>query len=358
MSSGGVQASQIADLMTFTLDRYKKHKFTDLMSGYQKTIAFKRIYRQKKTVDETGGGAQVTFNLVTDTNGSFRFVGLGFTANLSTNGNALQGSVPWRGWTYNFWADGAEESMNSGPERIMNILKTRFFQAVGDMIKGTETALWRVPSSESNNVLGIPYYVVKSATAATYANNDGFNGTVPSGHTTVANISPTTYPRWRNYSDAYTAITKDDFVRKLRRAAEKTDFMPLVDDEPVYDTGMDYGWYTNYSVYGSLVEVAESQNDDLGPDIAPMEGGRIMFRRAKLDWLPALEDDTTGPMYGIDWGTMYAARLNGWWEKQIKVPLNPQQPTVASTHFVTRTNLVCTDRRKNCVLSTGTTMPS
>lgn len=358
MASGGIQAAQIADLMTFTLEQYKKDKFTDLMSPYQKTRAFKRIYRQKKVKNEDGDGTSITFNLLTDTNGSFRFVGLGFTANLSTNGNVLQGNIPWRGWTYNWWVDGAEPSMNKGPAQIVDIMKTRLFQAVGDMIKGVEVALWRAPSTTSDNVLGIPYYIVKSATAATYANNDGFNGLVPSGHTTVANINPTTYPRWRNYSDAYTAVTKDDLVRKLRRAAEKTDFMPLVDDEPIYDTGMDYGWYTNYSVYGSLVEVAESQNDDLGPDVAPMDGGKIMFRRAKLDWLPALEDDTTGPIYGIDWGTMYAARLNGWWEKVIKVPLNPQQPTVAATHFVTRTNLICTDRRKNCVLSTGTTMPS
>ncbi len=329
------------------------------MSPYQKTVAFKRIFTKKKAKDDDGSGTSITFNLLTDTNGSFRFVGLGFTATLAPPGTVLQGSIPWRGWTYNWWVDGAEPKMNSGAEQIVDIMKSRYFMAVGDMIKGTERALWRVPATtDDTSVLGIPYYVVKSATAASYTNADGFNGLVPSGYTTVAGINPTTYPRWANYSDAYTVVSKDDMIRKLRRAAEKTDFMPLVDGEPIYDTGMDYGWYTNYPTYGSMVEVAESQNDDLGPDIASMDGGKIQFRRSKLDWLPALEDDTTGAIYGIDWSQMYFARLDGFWEKEIKVPLNPQQPTVAATHFVTRTNLICTDRRKQCVLSTGTTMPT
>lgn len=352
-----IQAANIADLQTFTLSRYRKNRFTDLMSGYQKTIAFKRIYRKKKVADDDEGGTSVTFNLVTDTNGSFRFVGLGFTAVLGPPGSVLQGTVPWRGWTYNWWADGAEPMMNRGPARIMDIMKTRYFQAVGDMIKGVERALWRVPAvTDDTTIFGLPYYIVKSATAASFANADGFNGLVPSGYTTVASISPTTYPRWANYSDAYTVVSKDDLVRKMRRMCEKTDFMPLVDDEPIYDTGMDEGLYTNYPVYGAFVEVAESQNDDLGPDIASMER-KVMFNRAKLDWLPALEDDTTNPIYRVQWSNMFAARMGGFWEKEIPVPLNPQQPTVASTHIVTRTQLVCDDRRRQGVISTGTTMP-
>lgn len=247
--------------------------------------------------------------------------------------------------------------MNSGTAQLLSLMKTRYFQGVGDMIKGVEKALWRVPASTDNvGFYGIPYYVVKSATAANFTNADGFNGTVPSGYTTVAGINPTTYPRWTNYADAYTVISKDDFVRKARRAAEFTDFMPLVDDEPVYDTGNDYGWYMNYNTYSALVEVAESQNDDLGPDVASMDR-KVQFLRAKLDWLPILSDDTTNPMYGIDWSSMRFARLKGWWEKEIAVPLNPQQPTVESTHFFTRGNMVCTNRRTNCVLSNGTTMP-
>lgn len=352
------QATNIADLMAFTLTQYRRKKWTDNMSQYQRTIAFKQIFTKKKAMGDDGGGTSVTFNILTDTNGSFRFVGLYFTSVLAPPGPVVQGSIPWRGWTYNWSVDGAEPKMNSGAEQIVDILKTRYFQAVGDMVKGTEQALWRVPAStDDESVYGVPYYIVKSATAATTANADGFNGLVPSGYTTVAGINPTTYPRWANYADAYTIVSKDDLVRKLRRAAEFTDWMPLIDGEPIDTLGDGIGFYTNYPVYGSMVEIAESQNENLGPDIASMEQ-KVMFRRTKMDWVQELNRDTTGPVYGVDWSTMGFVRLNGWWEKEIKVPLNPVQPTVASTHFVTRTNLLCIDRRKNFVLSTGTTMPT
>lgn len=352
------QAANIADLMMFTLSQYKRYKFTDNMSGYQSTIAFKRIYRQKKAKTEDGDGTSITFNILNNTNGSFRFVPMAFTAVLNPPVGGAQGTIPWRRWTYNWWIDGAEPKMNGGPAQILDIMKTRYFEAVGDMIVGVEKALWRVPAvTDDLTILGIPYYLVKSATAATFANNDGFNGLVPSGYTTVAGIVPVAGPKgYSNYTDAYTVVAKDDLVRKMRRMCEKTDFKPLVDDEPVYDTGMDEGLYTNYPVYGAFVEVAESQNDDLGPDIASMEQ-RVMFNRSKLDWLPALEDDTTNPVYRVDWSQMYAARLNGWWEKMIKIEVNPQQPTVTSTHWVTNTNLMCTDRRRQGVISNGTGLP-
>lgn len=360
MATGmGVAPSAVADLMTATLTKYKKKKWTSLRTNLQKTTAFKEIFRKHKGVDDDDGGTSITFNLAMSTNGSFRFVGLGFTATLAPPGTIIQGTVPWAGWTYNWSFDGAEPAMNRGDAMIMSIMKNRYYEAVGDMIQGVERALWRVPAAGDNlSVLGIPYYVVKTGTAATQANANGFNGLVPSGYTTVAGINPTTYPQWANYADAYTAVSKDDLVRKMRRAAEMTDFMPLVDGEPEYEAGKGYGWYMNYPVYGAFVEVAESQNDDLGPDVASMDGGKVLFRRGRLDWLPALADDTTNPIYGIDWSQMYYARMPGWWEKDIEIQKNPQQPTMNSQHTVTRTNLVCTNRRTQCVLSTGTGLPT
>lgn len=352
-----VQAANIADLMTLTLPQFKRYKFTDISSDYRRTIAFKRVYRQKKTKWDEGDGVSIQFQLMTDTNGSFRFVGLGFTSVLPIPSTFISGSVPMRGWTYNWSVDGAEISMNMGDAKIFDIMKARYFQGVGDMIKGVEPSLWRVPSSTSDNVLGLPYYIVKSNTAATTANADGFNGLVPSGYTTVAGINPTTYPRWANYATQYTLVSKDDLIRKMRRAARKTDFQPLVEDMPTYNWGEDYGWYMNDDTYGAFIEVAESQNENLGPDVASMEG-KTLFRRAPLDWVDELAKDTTNPIYGVSWAEIFASRLKNWWEKEISIDKNPQQPTMTSTHRVTRTNLVCTNRRTQCVLSTDVTMPA
>lgn len=360
MAAGqGTPVALVADLMSDTLARYKRNRWTDLMSALQKTIAFKEIYRPKKTMDEDSGGTSINFQLLTDTNGSFRFVGLAYTAVLSPPSADLQGSIPWRGWTYNWWFDAAEPAINAGDARIIDIMRTRYYKAVGSMIEGVEAQLWRLTAATDDTAIyGIPNYVVKSATVATDANNFGFNGLAPSGYTTVAGINPTTYERWRNYTDTYSVVSKDDLIRKLRRAAEYTKFMPLVPGEPLLDAGGGYGWYMNYITYGALVEAAEGQNDDLGEDVASMDGGKVMFRGAKLDWNPMLREDTTNPVYGIDWSTMYAAKMPGWWEKETKIDINPQQPTVVSAHTTTRTNLICTNRRANCVISNGTTLPA
>ena len=58
-----------------------------------------------------------------------------------------------------------------------------------------------------------------------------------------------------------------------------TDFKPLVEGMPTYSTGDDYGIYTNYSVLGEMTQILEAQNENLGTDVAPMEG-QVVFRRS------------------------------------------------------------------------------
>lgn len=354
------QPANIADILVTTLPQFRKFRFTDMTSNYQKTVAFKNVYNKHKTKNDDGDGTSIKYNLMVDTNGSFRFVGLAFEAQTSMPSVFVQAEVPLRQWTYNWSVDGMEPAMQGSATKIFDILKSRYFAAVGAMIKGTERALWRAAGVSSDDVFGIPNFVVKSNTAATLANNDGFNGNVPSGWSTVAGVTPSTQGnnRWYNYATQYTAVSKEDLVRKARRMSEKIDFMPLVDDMPLLKAGGGYGHYMNYSTYEPMVELAESQNDNLGADIASMDGNKLMFKRARLDWIPELEYDSTNPWYMIDWDTIYAARLKGWWEREIKIDVNPIQPTVATVHRVTRTNLICTDRRKNGVIATDTTMPS
>lgn len=350
------QAANILDLTTISLPDLGKYMFTDLASDYQQTIALKRLWRKNKLNYDSG--PSVRFNVMTDTNGSFRFVGLAFTAVVDRPNIMTYGEVPWRGFTFNWGLDGAETVMNSGASKIIDLVKTLRISAMGSAVIGLERVLWRLTAAtDDETVLGIPNYVVKSNTAATKANNDGFNGGAPSGYTTVAGLSPTTYPRWQNYATQYTLVTKDDLIRKMRRAARKTDFKPLVEDMPVYDTGKDYGWYSNYAVVSTLEEILESQNENLGDDVASMDG-KVMFHRAAVEYVPELENDTTNPVYGIYWGEMFMMRLRDWWLKEIPVKVNPQQPTTEATHVVSRCNMLCRNRRRQSVIATGTSMPS
>ena len=349
-----LQATDIQDLVNTTLNNLGELKFTDIMSDYQHTIFLKRLAKKGKMTFDSG--PQCQFNLITDDNGSARAVGLYYTANVNPTNVMTTGLVPWRHVTWNWAIERREVAMNRSPRKIVDLTKTRRIAAFASAVKFFEARGWRVPAStDTDNFYGVPYWVVKSSTAVT--TNNGFNGTVPSGYTTVANISPTTYPRWANYAAPYTNITKDDFVASLWRACTWTDFEPLVDQVQDYNMGNDYGLYTTYAVIASLKQILESNNDNLGPDIDSMDG-KIVFRRTPITWVRELESDTTGVFYGINWGVFHAIGLRDEWMHETQIPVHSNQPTVAATHTDCTFNTICHDRRRNFVLSTGTSMPT
>ncbi len=346
---------QDRDLVTTSLNELGRLKFTDLMSDYQNTIALKRLIKQKKMTFDSG--PEVQFNAIVDTNGSAKFVGLYNVDNVNVNNVMITGKIDWRYITWNWSYDLREPIMNSGASKIVDLLQVRRIAALGDAILLFERAFWTLPVfGDELNPNGIPYWIVKSNTSATLANADGFNGTVPSGYTVVGNINPTTYPRWANYATQYTSVTKDDFVRKMRRAFFKTDFQPLVDNIPEYNVGDDYGLYTNYDLVAAVEEILESQNDSLGNDAASMDG-KAMIRRVMLTPVHQLDFDTTNPVYGINWGELMTMGQRGWWMKETAIPMLPNQHTVGVTHTDCNFNLMCRNRRRNFVLATDATLP-
>lgn len=354
-----LQASGMADLMSVTLPELGRLKFVDLGSDYHKTIAFKRIFQKKKS--QVDSGTSIRFNIMHDIGGSFRFVPLGFTATANIKNVMTYGEVPWRGWTWNWSMIAEEGTMNSGASKIVDLMQTRRISEFASVITGLERQLWATPDANDDvSILPIPYYIVKSNTAVT--TNDGFNGTVPSGFTTVAGLDPTTAAgtpggRYRNYATQYTTVAKNDLVRKMRRGAEYTTFEPITDGIPNPDTGDDMGWYTNYSVLSVMEEILEAQNENLGNDLASMDG-KCLFRGAGITSVQELDRDTTNPVYGIQWATFGFTRMRGHWEKLYNVGVNPDKPTVATAHYVSRCNTVCQNRRRNMVFATDTAMPA
>lgn len=355
-----LQGTDIADLVQSVVNDKGALKMTDIMSDYQDTIFFKRMVRKGKMDFDSGGGTEFEWNLITNTNGSARGVGLYYTANVGPVDVMAAGKMGYRHMTWNWAIDGREISMNGNARKVYSLIQVRRITAFGDGVKYCERVGWRCPNATTNLVdfMGIPYWIVKSNTAATAANNDGFNGLAPSGYTLVGNINPTTQTRWRNYATQYTAVTKDDLIRKMERASDYTDFMPLVDDAPPsYNTGNDYGYYTTYSVRQTMKDILEAQNDNLGFDLDPAQG-KLVYRRSPIVWVKELDQDTTNPLYGINWGVFKFKGLSGWWLRETHKASLDNQPTVAATHTDSSVNSYCTDRRRNFVLATDTTMPA
>lgn len=348
-----LQAAQLADLLTTTLKELGEMKWTDISSDLQKHVAMRNLMRKNRVVLDSGTSIQ--WNLMVGNSGAARATGLYGTDNVNVGEVMKTAEVPWRHYTTNYAFDRREIAMNRTPRRLVDLMKIRRIDCMTALAELWETDFWTLPTStDTVSMYGVPYYVVKSATAASKANANGFNGGAPSGYSAgTAGLSSTTYPRWSNYSDAYTNISKDDLIRKWRRAATMTDFTPPVDGTPTYSTGDSLGWYSSYPVVAGTEELLEAQNDDLGTDIASMDG-KTLFRRVGLTWVPKLDNDTDGPIYGINWGYFKIYVLRGEWLNETKIDITPGQHTVASVHVDSSLNPICKDRRRQVVLSTGT----
>lgn len=350
MGAPNLTPTQLNDLVATTLRKLNRGKFTEIATDYQEFTALPRIMKQGVEVQDGGYGVQ--WDVMVTHSGSAENVGQGAQDNVNITDVMIQAQADWRFSTANWALLGPELAMNSGESKIVELIKTRETATMISLAVLMEANLWGPPVALSDTITpwGLNTWFPKSAT-------EGFNGTVPSGYTTIGNINPTTYPRWAAWTAPYTVFSKDDGIRALRKASRKTGFKPPVDGIRTLNTGDKYGQYTNLAGIQTLEETLEGQNENLGNDIASKDG-EVMFRRGPVSWVPYLDADTTNPFYGINWGTMKLIVLKGWWLKRTPVPIYPGQHTM-SAHFVDiQHQWVCYDRRRNYVASTGTSYPA
>jgi hypothetical protein len=342
-------ATNVTDLTNTTLRNLGKPKFTEIATDLQKHTAMKNLLKKNRIVLESGYGVQ--WDVMVNHAASASNVGLGHEDTVNEVDGMVLATADWRNTTANYSFIAQIVDMNREPARIVDYVKVKRLQCMIAVAELMESNFWGPPVALTDNLTpwGANTWIVKNATA-------GFNGGVPSGYTTIG-LNPTTYPRWKNYTFPFSAITRDDFIRAARKAAAYTDFEPPVDGIPTFNTGDDYGWYTNYSVVGPLEEALESQNENLGKDIASMDG-KVLFRRAPVEWVPKLDADTTNPFYGINWGDFKTFILSGWWLRQTDVPIYPGQHTT-SAHFLDATyQFITRNRRTHCIGSNGTSYPN
>lgn len=343
-------APQVADLVTTTLKELGEMRFTDISSNLQDHTAMRNLLRRNRVSFESGYGIQ--WDVMINQSGAAANVGLGASDIVNIPDLGTQATLDWRNSVSSYALIGQTIAMNRTPRRIVDYVKWQRFGCLISLAELMERNFWGPPVASTDNLtpFGVNTLLVKNAT-------QGFNGGAPSGYTTILGINPSTVPNWSNWTDQYVSVSRDDLIRRMRQAATKVRFKPTVDGIPTFDTGEENGYYTNYSVIGALEEAGESQNDNLGNDLASMDG-KIMFRRVGVMYVPLLDADTTNPIYGINWGLFKTFVLAGWWLRETSVPVVPGQHTI-SAQFVDLTyQFGLRDRRRHWVIATGTTYPS
>lgn len=341
----GIPFSQIDDAVLETQEKLiKRGAFVDMQTDLTDHVAVREMWkRRQKKFD---GGNDWEFAVQMDHNHSARTVGL-----FESDGSALadtmkNGKVSPRHVNAHYIYDKREKSFQQGGVAVVDLVKTRYVGMIISLYELLEDLLWSKPvdSSDEKDPYGVAYWVVKNAT-------EGFNGGNPTGFSDGrAGISTSNYPRFANWTAQYAEITKTDLIRKMRRAHRKTRFRSPVSHATPSLGDMKNGIYTNDDVIGIMEEILEASNMNLGNDLASKDG-RVMFKSTPVTYVPKLDDDTTDPIFMLDWKWMAIGVLEGW-ENNLSAPMPvPGKHNVRRVDLDATLNMVCTDPRRQTVIS-------
>lgn len=340
----GLQAEQIADIVSMVKDREEPGTYTLLTTEFQDYPAMKRLFKGKGRREK--GGEQLSFTAMVASNESAQTTALFAEIDIAQADLFTKGRVPWRHVTNYYAFDEREPELNSGADDLVDIVKGRRTDCFVDLAKKFESWFWDKPTgseaADDAPPYGIEYWVPRVNT-----NTDGaFQGGDPAGFTSgCAGLPAATYPNYQNWSVGYKAVSEDDFIDRLDKAAYMTDFR-----NPVAIPGSNrsrYGYYCPYTVMAGLRKIARRRNDDLGFDLATR---RPTYMGQMIEPVPYLDDDSEAPFYGIDWGVLKPTFLRGEWMKEITVMRPGKQHRTVVTFVDSSLNIECKDRRKLFVI--------
>lgn len=337
--------SDIADLVKGTLKELGRLKFQQIAQNLVDYEIFPVWFKKDRVTFDSGIGIQRT--LMNRLSGQAKHVGLLDTDSTNITDVIDQLNIPWRHAQTTWGFLYQETLMNRGEALIFNVIKPRRADAMISLVEELENKGWAAPSGPTDKVnpYGIPYWIVKNATT-------GFNGGYPSGFTDVAGVNLTTTPNFKNYTGLYTTVSKADLIKKMRTARRKTGFKSPVDiDDYRSGKGSRYRHYTTESVFSTFEDVGESQNENLGRDIASVDGFDLTFRGNPIRWIPALDADTSNPVYGIDHSTFMPVCLKGDYLRESDAKPVPFQHNAYAVFVDLSYNYLNFDRRRNWVLS-------
>ena len=336
-----LQINQIDDAVQLTLNNFvQKGSFVDMQTDITQHVAAREMWKNRKSKFE--GGIEWEFQVQMDHNHSAKAVGLFEQDTGALKDTMTNGTVPQRHINAHFEYDQREPAFQRGGTMIVDLIKTRTQAMHVSFYDFLEERLWTKPtdSSDTRNIYGIPYWIVKNATV-------GLTGANPTGFTAGAgNIDSTAYTRWKNFSGAYVTVDEDDLLDKMRRAHRETMFeSPMSHATPTFSAKN--GIYVNSDTYGALEKLFDTRNMNLGSDLG---GKAVQFKGTPITYAPYLDNDTSDPVYMIDWKYMLVGCLAGWENNMTAPYMVPGKHTVRRVDLDASLNTLCVDRRRQTVL--------
>jgi len=335
--------AQMPDAVIATLNRLNKGKWIGEMTDIQEHVGFRQMVRSKRETEGSGLGTTVRY--VMDHNHSAQHTGLFGTMEFERDDAMVEGTVPWTYTDGNMVFDEREPRMNSGPEKIVDLVKMENSRMMASVVELCEQDIWGKPATSNDNdtPFGIEYWVTKNATL-------GYNGGDPTGFSAGrAGISSNDHPRHKNFTGGYTSYSdeaEDGLIYMMEMAAAKTRWVAPSPEPGMGRSGYSRGVYCNWDTHYGLKQIAKGNNDSLGYDLSTQDP---IFRGARLQYVPYFDNKSDNPLYMIDHNHLYAEFLKGWFMKRIKIMRLPKQPHCFAVIVSLVWNVCCDDLRRQAV---------
>lgn len=343
----GLNFDEIDDAVLTVQDVYiNRGSFLDLTSDLQDHVAVRELWGKRKKAFE--GGNNWKFTVQMDHNHSYKPVGMYETDSSTMVDTLTEGYMEPRHINAHYEYDLRHPAFQGGRAKIADYIKIKLNEMKVSYYEGLEGDCWTCPAAtDTKSIHGIPHWITKCSNGEA-----GFNGDDPSGYESIgrAHILSSSYPRWRNWAADYESISKSDLVRKMREGSYAIQFRsPLSHPEPNLGA-MGNGIYVNRNTIVLIEELLENQNMNLGTDLDSM-GGRARFKSSPLIYVPYLDNDTTNPVYMIDWRWMAFGTLPGWSDRMQPPYMVPGKHLVRRVDQDSTLELVCTNLRRQAVFS-------
>jgi hypothetical protein len=339
----GLSDTDIKDLITGTLKKLGKGSFNCVANKLQNYEVMGRILKQEKVQEGDGYGVQRT--IMVKSSGAAKHTTLYATDNVAVNDTLATISTGWSHTTTNMAWERRELLYNRGESRIVDLMKVRRADMMLGLADLMEQDFWTWDGTDTLAPFGVPYWIPKP----TAGQNDFVTNVTAT--TNPGGLSPTTYEGWRSYASDYATVSKDDLITKMRTAYRKIRFKSPVDIPDFRrGNGDQYRIYCNETTINALELLGESQNDNLGRDLATMDD-TMTFRRNPIVWVPKLDTDTTYPIYFINYAYFYPYFLTGDYLRESEPGVAPHQHNVFVVHCDLTWQIICTDRRSQACLA-------
>lgn len=345
-----LQADDIDDVMITTQKQLGRLKWTSIAYDLQEYVFMLQMLQKERITYESGYG--VRKQIMVGTSDQATHSGLYDEDEIGVGNIWAEFSTPFRHTKVPYAYDVREMAMNEGAARLVNALKGKRYDGLVSLAKLMESTGWSKPDDDTDNVtpFGVPYWITMYSDGNTGV---GMNGTNPVGFSSGrAGISSGDYSQWANWTAKYTDITKADLITSMREIHTKTRFQSPV-PHPSYNRGNRLGIYAPYSVIAGLETVGEAQNENLGRDIASMDG-KIVFRGTPITWVPQLDGSSftaSAPIYYINWGCLNIFFLKGFYMAETPPLRSRGSHNVREVWIDCTWNTEATDLRRMGVLS-------